>query len=130
MKKVKIFDQEIKYIIEDTGKQKLLCVHGFRSSLNTFVPLTNFSNRKYDVIAMSLPTHNEELRNNKYTVEYYARMVDEFIKKLKLKKIILVGHSLGGAIVINLAHKKYVEKIILIAPFNPFVIYSTKKRNY
>ena len=49
---------------------------------------------------------------------FYAHMIQEFCKKLKLKKAILVGHSMGGQIAATTAllYPNLVERLILIDP--------------
>lgn len=49
---------------------------------------------------------------------FYAHMIQEFCKILKLKKVILVGHSMGGQIAATTAllYPNLVERLILIDP--------------
>ncbi|OGY70702.1 MAG: hypothetical protein A2249_02475 [Candidatus Jacksonbacteria bacterium RIFOXYA2_FULL_44_7] len=58
-----------------------------------------------------------ETPKNPYSLDDYARSVFKFIQTLKLKKIILVGHSFGGSVAIKLAatHPKIIQKLILVS---------------
>ncbi len=53
-----------------------------------------------------------------WDVGQYAEFVKEFIRSLRLKKVILMGHSFGGRIIIklmsNLDNAFEVEKIVLL----------------
>ena len=49
-----------------------------------------------------LPIYSASLLNT--NVKYFAKYINNFIKKLKLKKVILVGNSLGGHVA--LVHAK------------------------
>ena len=48
--------------------------------------------------------HRKEKKN--VSTQYYAELIEEFISKLKLKNIILLGNSIGGGVGIRLASKK------------------------
>lgn len=50
-----------------------------------------------------------------YTIENHARYLIEFIEALKLEKIILFGHSLGGAVALTVAsrYQGELENIVL-----------------
>lgn len=50
-----------------------------------------------------------------YTVKAHADYLFRFVQELKLNKVIIFGHSLGGAVAIELAHKcrDNVETIVL-----------------
>ena len=48
----------------------------------------------------------------------YYEVVEQLLKKLKIKNPIMIGHSFGGRIAIIYASKKTIEKLILFAaPF-------------
>lgn len=49
---------------------------------------------------------------------FYAQIIKQFCDKLKLKKVILIGHSMGGQISVTTAllYPDLVEKLILIDP--------------
>ena len=63
-----------------------------------------------------------------YTVYDYFEIVDELLRKLKIKNPIMIGHSFGGRISIIYAAKKGVEKLVLLAsPFKRSVKKNTFK---
>ena len=69
------------------------------------------------VIAIDLPGHGKsEPLKEKPSVELYAKHVDDFIKGMKLGKVVLCGHSMGGWIVqqIVLEHPELLEKLIIV----------------
>ncbi len=53
------------------------------------------------VIALDLPGHGRSSCKLEETVEGYAFRVEEFLEALNLEDVLLVGHSMGGAIVIK-----------------------------
>ena len=55
------------------------------------------------VIALDLPGHGRSAGVAQQTIGGYARCVQEFITEMGLSRVILVGHSMGGAIALSVA---------------------------
>lgn len=55
------------------------------------------------VFTPDLPGHGRSTGNGRNSVPDYADIIDAFVAALKLKTVILMGHSLGGAIAMALA---------------------------
>jgi 4,5:9,10-diseco-3-hydroxy-5,9,17-trioxoandrosta-1(10),2-diene-4-oate hydrolase len=53
-----------------------------------------------------------------YTLDYFVAYINEFLEKIGVDKLAIVGNSLGGALAIGFALKypKKAEKLILMAP--------------
>ena len=115
---INVSGYDINYIDEGQGDVVLL-LHGWGSNLKSFTPLTNLLKTKYRVIAYDYPGFGEssELKNS-FSVDDYTDIAVEFIKKLDIKKVILIGHSYGGRISIKLNNRKElpfeIDKNILI----------------
>jgi len=99
----------------------VLFLHGFGESRYTWRYIAKDLAKDYRLYSLDLkgfgdsPKTEDEL----YSVYDQAILVDEFIKKHKLKDITIVGHSLGGgvALVLALMSKKYnisIKRLILI----------------
>ena len=81
------------------------------------VKIANYGNtkdrfQKYRTFFVDLPGFgkSDKFRDN-YTIRSYANDIKELITKLNLKKVILIGHSMGGAIMLETA--KLVEKQVI-----------------
>ena len=59
--------------------------------------------RDFNPVFIDLPGHGESGGEGEEEIERYADHVHSFLKALNLQKLILVGHSMGGAIVQTLA---------------------------
>lgn len=111
----------------------LVLIHGAGAN-HTYWPAELRTFKKINIINFDLPGHGRSKEEGYKTVEEYAIWIE---KKLKNKKnIILCGHSLGGAIVQNIALKNpsWLKAIILIATgaklkTNPFFLEQIKN-NY
>lgn len=71
---------------------------------------------KFDQPLDKLGTPQSMNINNGWGVGDYAEVVAEFIKKLDLKNIIIVGHSFGGRVGIKLSseYSELVTKLVLV----------------
>jgi pimeloyl-ACP methyl ester carboxylesterase len=89
------------YDIGDTkAKNAIVFVHGWtcnadfwKESMNAFP--------QYRVIAIDLVGHGRSEKPEKadYSMEYFAQSVEAVLKKAKVKKAVLVGHSMGTPVI-------------------------------
>jgi len=101
------------------GKGKpLILVHGVFSSSCVWRKNIDELARCFDVIAVDLKGYgySDKPADGKYSREDIRQFVLDFMEALKVDRAILVGHSWGGGIAVDLAlhHPERVEKLILI----------------
>ncbi|MPQ45386.1 alpha/beta fold hydrolase [Marinifilum sp. N1E240] len=96
----------------DKGKgNTVLLLHGYLESIETFETFANDLSRLARVITVDLPGHGlSELKTEKCSVDDMADAVDALASHLKLEKINIAGHSMGGYVALAYADK-YVEKL-------------------
>lgn len=107
-KKIKVENQGVNINYDDTkvGDTTLLFIHGWDIDKNYWVNQTNYFSDKYRVVALDLPGFGKSGKNRKsWTVEEYGKDVSAILTQLDLKNVILVGHSMSGAIVVETALK-------------------------
>ncbi len=106
---------EIVYEVKGKGDTAIVFVHGFSCDRSYWDRQTDFFTTKYRVVAVDLAGHgaSDKTRLN-YTIESFADDVIAVIKRLQLKKVILVGHSMGGYVVLEVANKLQGEVIGLV----------------
>src|SRR5688500_6023192 len=82
----------------------LLFLHGWRSEGKVWMEIMQRLGEQGTVsFALDLPGFGgSEAPRSNWGVSDYCRVVDEFVKKLGLAQVILVGHSFGGRIAIKL----------------------------
>lgn len=118
--KVQVSDSvEIAYVEQGSGAQTLLFVHGMGSYLKSWTKNIEVLKQDYRCIALDLPGYGKSSKGNyTHSMTFFADAVQQFIEKLNLKNVVLVGHSMGGQISIHLALRQLpnVQKLILIAP--------------
>ena len=112
---VLIDNLKINYEEEGNGKP-LILLHGWKNDLeiwNGIVPLLN----DYRVIRLDLPGFGKsDLPPRAWNVSDYAVFLNKFLEKLNIPKIVLIGHSFGGRIVIKFSvlYPEKVSKLTLV----------------
>jgi pimeloyl-ACP methyl ester carboxylesterase len=96
--------------------RKILFLHGAGSNGHTWHRQIDAFGGKHSPLSLDLPGHGrsagvEGLR----TVHDYADFVAAFLDALKIKSAVILGHSMGGAIAMDLAlrHAARVDALIL-----------------
>jgi pimeloyl-ACP methyl ester carboxylesterase len=95
----------------------LLLVHGIAGYLEEWEPAMEILQEKFRVITLDLPGHGlSDKPDIAYTIDYLAGFLKSFLSTMKLDKVFLAGHSLGGAISLSftLQNPHLVERLILI----------------
>jgi pimeloyl-ACP methyl ester carboxylesterase len=108
---------KINYAEAGQGKA-VIAVHGWTNNWLGFVPVGCFLHDRYKIISIDLPGFGDSGRLPKYNLELQAEYLYEFIKKLKIDKPIIMGHSMGTYVVAKFCqmHPDIARKIILISP--------------
>ncbi|GAA3512934.1 alpha/beta hydrolase [Aquimarina addita] len=108
----------MKHELKKTGKfsyleigegTPIVILHGLMGALSNFNGVSSyFPAHGYKVLIPELPIYNLPLLKTK--VSTYAKFTKDFIDKLGLEEVILLGNSLGGHIAL-LCTKLYPEKV-------------------
>lgn len=118
---MKIGDIKVNYFLKgpDDSEEAVVMLHGWGANIGLFAAAAESMATKYLTAAPDLPGFGETPEPPfPWQVDDYTDFVIEFIKNLGLKKVILLGHSFGGRIIIKLVNRKNlpftVTKIILV----------------
>ena len=106
--------------ISDEGKGfPLVLVHGFLGSSKIWEPQINFFKDYFRVITPDLPGFGKSSKIKSLdSINAMAKIVLELLKKRDIKKFNLIGHSMGGMVVQEMA-------IISGDKINKLICYST-----
>jgi pimeloyl-ACP methyl ester carboxylesterase len=101
-----------------TDSVPLILLHGMSSSLNTWDSVVIDLKPHKRVISLDLPGFalTGPSPENAYNFPYYSKFIDSFTTRLQIKRFILVGNSMGGAISWNYAlhNPSRLAKMVLI----------------
>lgn len=108
----------------DTKVGQVACVflHYFGGSANTWQPVIDVLEDHYRCIAVDMLGFGQSPAPQKpSTIADHCEAVLQVLEPLNLKRIILVGHSMGGKVALAIAARQVVglQKIMLVAPSPP-----------
>ena len=125
-----VYNLPVKYMQLSSGKlayvekgkgQVILFIHGLGGNISHWLKSVNELSSAYRCIAIDLPGYGWSDKRvdtkGKDQLQFYADVIDAFLKKKKIKKLTIAGHSMGAQLaVISALQNRRVKKIILVAP--------------
>ena len=88
----------------------VMLVHGYGENQHTWDAILKYLPKQFKYIIPDLPGFGNQPVKDPVTMELFAKYLDDILVKEKIKKVILLGHSMGGYVTIAFA-KKYPEKL-------------------
>ncbi|MDR3571618.1 MAG: alpha/beta hydrolase [Candidatus Pacebacteria bacterium] len=80
----------------------LLLLHGWMHSLTSFDELTKLLADRYRVVRLDMPGFGtSELPPKPWYVADYASFVRDFLRRVDLEPVAIVGHSFGGRVILK-----------------------------
>jgi Predicted hydrolases or acyltransferases (alpha/beta hydrolase superfamily) len=95
---------EINYFHEGQGDTTLLFIHGWCIDGTYWENQVGYFSKTYNVYAIDLPGFGKsKTQRANWTIEEYANDVTAFIDTMKLKNVVIIGHSMAGEIMLQIA---------------------------
>jgi pimeloyl-ACP methyl ester carboxylesterase len=116
MPHITVGDDRWHYIHHRSGSDaSLVLVHGSGGSHRHW-PSEIADLHGVDVIVPDLPGHGDSTGNSRNRVPEYARALEAFCRQMALSRVTLAGHSLGGAIALqlSLSAPPWLERVVLV----------------
>lgn len=113
------------YTDEGKGEKTIIFIHGLGSYLQAWIKNVDVLKNNYRCISIDLPGYGKSSKEpHSGQMTFYAGIVKELVKELKLENVYLAGHSMGGQISITttLLYPDLAKGLILVDPagFEPF----------
>jgi len=89
---------------------RVLFIHGSGGNASLWRKMVNELANEYESLAISLPGHGESQGEGMKSISAYREFLIEFFDALGLEQVVLVGHSMGGGIILDFA-LRYPEKL-------------------
>ncbi|MDH4218871.1 MAG: alpha/beta hydrolase, partial [Candidatus Aminicenantes bacterium] len=94
----------IHFQVQGQGEPALVFIHGWSADLSYWDKQFAHFTETYKVVALDLAGHGDSgIERKDWTVEAYSKDVEAVVKMLDLGSVILIGHSLGGLVMIEAA---------------------------
>ena len=104
----------------DRQAPPLILLHGTNSNSTMWLGDIAGYSRHFRVYALDIPGEPGKSGDTKYPLDSpaYADWLEEVLEALALKKVFLLGLSLGGWLSVNYAikHQESIEKLVLLCP--------------
>ena len=113
---ININGYNINYEVSGEGKPVVL-VHGWLTNLDTMKPLQNHLSKYFKVYNLDVIGFGKsDLPKEPLSTEDFSNFLNDFLNALNIENPILIGHSNGGRMIINLAGRnlRKINKIVLI----------------
>jgi pimeloyl-ACP methyl ester carboxylesterase len=94
----------IAYETHGFGSPALIFVHGWSCDRTYWKNQVKTFSQKYEVITLDLAGHGDSgIERDDWTIESFGSDVSNVVKKLGLNEVILIGHSMGGDVIVAAA---------------------------
>jgi pimeloyl-ACP methyl ester carboxylesterase len=104
----------IHYVNYGKGSEALVLIHGWTMNLDNWRDQVPDFAKRNRVIAIDLPGHGlSDKPQTTYSMDLFARAVDAVMRDAKVKRAVLVGHSMGTPVARQF-YRKYPEKTLAI----------------
>ncbi len=107
----------LRYAKRGSGDETIILIHGFGGDLDNWLFNIDALGEKATVYALDLPGHGQSVKTlDKPGLAAMTGAIASFMGKLSIGKAHLVGHSMGGAIALQMAadHPEKVKSLTLI----------------
>ena len=94
----------VRYFERGRGNRAVLLLHGLGGSLESWGQTAGHLAAHCRVVAVDLPGFGQSDKPHlPYSLAYFARFVDHFMGQVRLEGAVVIGHSMGAAVALELA---------------------------
>ncbi|MBD3215882.1 MAG: alpha/beta fold hydrolase [Candidatus Lokiarchaeota archaeon] len=90
--------KKVHYERNDSNDGAIIFIHGSGEYSFVWEPQLKNLDIDMDLIAIDLPSHGKSDKFEKLNLNIYVEAVQKLIDELEIKRVVLCGHSLGGAV--------------------------------
>ena len=106
----------IHYSVQGKGEPALVFIHCWACNRSFWENQVAEFSKTHRVVTIDLPGHGESGQGRKnWSIESYGDDVKAVVTKLDLKRVVLVGSSMGGSIALE-ATKRMPDRVVAIVP--------------
>jgi pimeloyl-ACP methyl ester carboxylesterase len=106
----------IHYVVQGKGEPALVFIHCWSCDHNLWENQVSEFAKKHRVVTIDLPGHGKSGQGRKtWSVESFGDDVKTVVTKLDLKRVVLIGSSMGGPIALE-ATRRMPERVVAIVP--------------
>ncbi|WP_446830130.1 alpha/beta fold hydrolase [Candidatus Foliamicus sp.] len=96
----------IHYDVQGEGDLTLVFVHGWNCDRGYWAAQRDFFARSHRVVTVDLAGHGDSGQNRgNWTMQAFGQDVAAVVTALELRRVVLIGHSMGGKVVVEAARQ-------------------------
>ncbi|MEP6570737.1 MAG: alpha/beta hydrolase [Acidobacteriota bacterium] len=104
----------VHYVNYGKGSEAIVLIHGWTMNVDNWRDQISEFKKRSRVIAIDLPGHGQSDKpQTTYSMDLFARAVEAVMRDAKVKRAVLVGHSMGTPVVRQF-YRKYPEQTLAI----------------
>ena len=109
----KIMDTNINFTFTDNKKEiTLVLLHGWGQNIEMMEPIAKPYKNHFNILIIDLPGFGKSSEPPfPWTIYDYVECIHKLVDELKIRKVILIGHSFGGRLSLIYSSKYKVEKL-------------------
>lgn len=97
---------DIHYDVQGTGAIALVFVHGWSCNRGHWEGQASYFAPRYTVVSVDLAGHGASGRDrSQWTMPAFGQDIAAVVEQLGLKQVVLIGHSMGGAVIVEAARR-------------------------
>lgn len=106
---------EISYTLYGSGETALVFVHGWCCDQGYWREQVDTFSQDYTVVTIDLAGHGKSgTGRDDYTLQAFGLDVANVVKHIKLDRVILIGHSMGGGVILSAAFQLKEQTLAVI----------------
>lgn len=111
---------QISFHVQGSGTPALVFVHGWCCDKTYWDAQVQYFSKQHKVVTVDLAGHGESgLGREAYTMEAFGEDVEAVVDKLGLDNVVLIGHSMGGPVILE-ASRRIPERVIGLVAADTF----------
>jgi pimeloyl-ACP methyl ester carboxylesterase len=120
--------RKVHYSVTGAGPSALVLIHGWTCDSSYWSANVPDLAKHYRVLAVDLPGHGQSDPAPGYSMDSFADAVSAAMNAEHIGKAALVGHSMGGAILLAFARRHPEQATALVAVDGPMIDSATAER--
>lgn len=116
---VTVSGHQIRHRVWGSGAPEILLLHGIMSSLESWLPNIPALSAAHRVRALDLlGSGRSDKPKVEYSIQTLAESVKQYMEATGMRDAVVIGHSLGGGVALELAMRwpHLVRRLVLVAP--------------
>jgi pimeloyl-ACP methyl ester carboxylesterase len=103
------------YSVTGNGELSFIFVHGWSCNRHFFQPQMDYFASTYTCLAPDLPSRDPSTSNREeWSISTYAQDLTCLIDKAVTGQVVLIGHSMGGAVVLEAASRRPDQVVAVV----------------